>query len=160
MKKSLPLLAGAIAIPLLMATIATFAAAGGGGEAPVATLPPVSSSSLEAPVQLATTTTTTAPPIRTTLPHGPAEETPMVANADDPEVPTSTAAPTEQPGTVPPNEWKTPEPTSPPLASPIPSGGPVEMAISWDGLKCARSEAWILETEGGKKMMCPGSATP
>lgn len=159
MKKSLPLLAGAIAAPLLAATVA-FAAVGGAAETPVATIrsSAPASPTLEAPVQLATTT----PKVASTIPSTElAAQPPAVQAADDPETPTTsvTVPPTETTG-VPPNEWPTPAPTTPPLASPIPSAGPVEMTISWDGLKCPRSDAWIAPTSSGDRMMCPGSATP
>lgn len=158
MKKSLPLLAGAIAAPLLAATVA-FAAAGGAAETPVATISSSATASptLEAPIQLATT-----PQVETsTAPTELSAQPPAVQAADDPETPTTsvTVPPTETTG-VPPNEWPTPAPTTPPLASPIPSAGPVEMTISWDGLKCPRSDAWIAPTSSGDRMMCPGSATP
>jgi hypothetical protein len=157
-KKSLPLIAGAIIVPMLAATVAAFAAAGGATEAPVLTVPAAAASSsasapvLEAPVQVAT------PPQGDDTPV--TEREPVTVLADDPEAPTTTTTPEAPTMPVPPNEWKTPEPTTQPPASPIPSGGPVEMTISWDGLKCARSDAWSVQSDGVTKMMCPGSANP
>lgn len=159
MKKSLPLLAGAIIVPLLAASVAAFASVGGATEAPVATLPPSSSATvLEAPVELATTPpTTTAPPIQTTLAHAPADQGLVPQDASEPEPTTTTPIPTEQPASVPPNEWQTPEPSTTPPAPPIQTP---DMIVSWDGLKCARSEAWTVQTDTGAKRMCPGSANP
>jgi len=158
-KKSLPLLAGAIIVPLLAATVAAFAAGDEPG-ADLKTAPVVSSStsataSLEAPVQLAT-----PPTSATQAASPPAAQAPAVVLADDPETSTTTPQPPTQTTPVPPNEWPTPEPTTPPVASPVAPPGPVDMTVSWDGLKCARSEAWSVETTSGTKMMCPGSANP
>lgn len=162
MRKSLPLLAGAIVVPLLAATVAAFAAAGSSAETPAKTAPTFSSSSsstasatLEAPVQLATPPQVVA--VQQTTENN-IQQAPAVVLADDPETPsTVTETPT---ATVPPNQWQTPEPTTSPPASPIPTGGPIEMTISWDGLKCARPDAWSVQAQGGTKMMCPGSANP
>lgn len=160
MKKALPLLAGAIVVPLLAATVAAFAASAGGVETPGVNLPSSSVSvdaTTEQEIPATTVTTITPPAVRTTLPHRPADPAP-VAVAADPDPSTTTP---ELPTTpVPPNEWPTPAPTTPADTSPIPSGGPVDMAVSWDGLKCARSDAWILQTDSGAKMMCPGSRNP
>ena len=160
MKKSLPLLAGAIIVPLLAATVAAFAATEGESGAELKTAPLVSSSpsataSLEVPVQLATPPTSATQAASTSTAQAPA-----VVLADDPETSTTTPQAPTQTTPVPPNEWPTPEPTTPPVASPVAPPGPVDMTVSWDGLKCARSEAWSVETTGGTKMMCPGSANP
>lgn len=159
MRKSLPLIVAAVAVPLLFATVAAFAADGAPEEStPVpASVPAVElvqesgATPSDAPV---TVTTTTAPPIRTTLPHAPATQV-----AVDPETSTTTD-PTTPTTPIPPNEWKTPEPTTSAPASPTAPAGPIEMTVSWDGLKCPRPEAWSVETSSGTKMMCPGSRTP
>lgn len=164
MRKSLPLVAAAVAVPLLFATVAAFAA-GGEPDAPAPSLAPAvelvedASSTPSEQGTPATVTTTTPPPIRTTLPHAPAAQT-----ADDPEAPVTTTTTTTEVTTpttpVPPNEWKTPEPVVPSPASPIAPPGPIELTISWDGLKCPRPDAWSVETVSGTKMMCPGSRNP
>jgi hypothetical protein len=157
MKKSLPLIAGAVIVPLLAATVAAFASSGGIAEAPSATLPTVGSSPVvaEAPVELATPP---AQEVSEAVAPTSVAQPPAVLVADDPEPPVTTT--TTPPGTVPPNEWQTPEPTTPPMASPIPSGGPIQMTTSWDGLHCATADAWTTQSASGLRWMCPGSGTP
>jgi len=162
MRKSLPLLAGAIIVPLLAATVAAFAASGETPEVPSRTLPTASATSytvatptLEAPVRLA------APPKEEAPPPVEQRQAPAVRAADEPGTPTTTTTDPITPTTqVPPNEWATPAPTTPAPISPIPSGGPIEMAVSWDGLKCAQSDSWMVHSPGGRKVMCPGSQNP
>lgn len=163
MKKSLPLLAGAIVVPLLAATVAAFAASST-PQAPAGTLPTSvstqSSSPAQAPVEVATPPQNSSP-LRQEVAPAPVKA-PAVLVADQPETPTTTTTtttrPTEAGPDVPPNQWQTPEPAPSPTSS-VPSA-PIDMAVSWDGLKCARSDAWIVSASSGAKMMCPGSANP
>lgn len=162
MRKSLPLIAGAIVVPLLAATVAAFAASANPSESPAQTLstatstPAASSSSatVEAPVVFATT------PEAVPQGNAPAPQ-PLVQAVDDPEPPTTTTTDPTTPTTpVPPNQWPTPAPTTSPPATPVPSGGPIELVIAWDGLKCPRPDSWSVETGNGPMLMCPGSRNP
>lgn len=161
MRKSLPLLVGAIVIPLMAATVAAFAATSDGGTTPAVTLTTGSEApsvaltpTQEAPVQLATTPQRTA--------QVQLDAPPVVQANDEAESPTTSSTTSQGVPSTPvaPNDWATPEPTTEAPLTPIAPPGPIELTISWDGLKCARHDAWILEHWSGKKMMCPGSATP
>lgn len=163
MKKSLPLIAGAIVVPLLTAALGTLAIASQEAPKSTATLPASTSTSAsttvpEAPVVLAT------PPQDATVQQDVPVQAPDLAAADDPETPT-TSQTTETTDPSPPvrtepNLWPTPQPTTPPATSPNTPAAPIEMTVAWDGLKCARSEAWTIDSRLGTQWMCPGSATP
>lgn len=158
MRKSLPLIAGAITIPLL-AAVAALAAEGGGTQSPPSTLQTstgtpstVATPTLEAPVELAT------PPQRTLQDAVP--QAPVVQLADDPETPPTSTSTTPAPAVPAPPNWDTPAPTPEPVATSTPAPRPIEIVTSWDGITCAMAESWVAETRLGRQTMCPGSGTP
>lgn len=161
MRKFIPLVAAAIVVPLVFGALAAFASSSApldsSGDTPPLPLGPVPTSTS---VVLSTSNTPDIAPDEGVWP-GVAE-----GNAPQVSIPETVSAtltsqivitPTEP---TPPNAWVTPEPTANPPNSPTATGGPIEMTVSWDGLKCARSDAWTVQTVAGPKWMCPGSKNP